>query len=116
MARVTSHTPIRSIKVFIVELKTEIPDTPNILTFGSKKAIFEYFGNDALRISYNYASTIDFTQGFENAMCSIIETHLLTLNSPEIAERREREGREVIPTRNAKGVSVMIANKKAQES
>lgn len=116
-----SKTPgsTRNTRIYIVELKVEMPDTPNVLAFGSKKAIFEYFGNEALHISYNYASTMDFTQGFENAVCSIMETRMLSINSKEIYERREREGREPIPSRGAAGalkLKALQADKKAQES
>lgn len=103
------------IKTFIVELKVEMPDTPNILVFGSKKAIFEYFGNEALRISYTTALQKDFTQGYENTVCSITESQLLTINSLDVIERRKREGREVIPSRNLKGAALMSAKRNAEK-
>lgn len=105
----------RNVKAFIVELKVEMPDTPNVLVFGCKKAIFEYFGNDALRISYTTALQKDFTQGYENSVCTIFETRVLSINSMEIIERRKREGREVIPSRNLKGAALMSAKYNAKK-
>lgn len=106
----------RVVRVFIVELKVEMPDTPNILVFGSKKAIFEYFGN-ALRLTYNSAANINFANGYENAVCCISESHLLTLNSIELIERRKREGREPIPMKDPKGAQILTErNKKAMQS
>ena len=104
----------RNTRVFIVELKVEMPDTPSLLTFGSKKAIFEYFGNDALRLSYSTACNIHFDEGYENSVCVIRETRLLSINSAEIIDRRKREGREIIPSRNLKGAMIM-RNKQLSE-
>ena len=114
-----SKTPgkTRNTRVFIVELKVEMQDTPNVLAFGSKKAIFEYFGNEALRLTYNSAANINFTKGYENAVCAIFETRLLSLNSMEIFERREREGREPIPMKDPKGAQILTEkNRKARQS
>jgi hypothetical protein len=97
----------RIVRVFVVELKFEMPDTPNILVFGSKKAIFEYFGNDALRIGYNTALNIKFNPAYENEVCVITESKLLTINSADVIERRKREGREAVPSRNLKGAELL---------
>lgn len=84
-------------RVFMVELKVDMPDTNNITFFGSKKAIFEYFGNKALRITYNSLRTKDLSEEpYENTICRIAEGYVLTDKCPEIVERREREGREPI--------------------
>ena len=104
-----SKTPgrTRNTRVFIVELKAEMPDTPNVLALNRKKSIFEYFGDKTLRLSYSTAANIDFTRGYENAVCSILETRLLSINSIEIFERRKREGREPIPSRNLSGANAL---------
>lgn len=84
-------------KVIMVELKVPMENTPPVLFFGSKKAIFEYFG-DALGINYNTSRTINFSKdgGFENSRCRIYQDGVLTDHCPEIVERREREGRQEI--------------------
>lgn len=106
----------RVVRLFIVELKVEMENTPNVLVFGSKKAIFEYFGN-ALRLTYNSAANINFAEGYENAVCAITESHLLTLNSAELIERRKREGREPIPSRDLKGAQILTDRyKRARQS
>lgn len=86
----------RKVRVYMVELKVDMPDTNDITFFGSKKAIFEYFGN-ALRITYgSFRAKCLGGKPYENAICRIIEGYMLTDKCPEIIERREREGREEI--------------------
>lgn len=87
-------------KVIMVELKVPMENTPPIMFFGSKKAIFEYYGK-ALGISYNTSLTINFNKngGFENSKCRIYQDGVLTDHCPEIVERRAREGREEIVNR-----------------
>lgn len=97
-------------RAFMVELKVDMPDTPNITFFGSKKAIFEYFGNKALHISYSSARTKDFSKLYENTVCRIAEGYVLTDKCPEIIERRAREGREEIKN-NSNFAFVQKANK-----
>lgn len=88
----------RVLRVFMVELKVDMPDTPPITFFGSKKAIFEYFGNKTLRLSYSSSRDMNFAKRpYENAICRIVEGPLYTLACQEIVDRRERENREPIP-------------------
>ena len=90
----------RKVKVIMVELKCAIEDLPEVLFFGSKKAIFEFFGNKTLKVSYDTLRNYNLAkQPYENVMCRIIQGGLLTLNSTELIERREREGRQPLPTR-----------------
>ena len=104
----------RVLRVFMVELKVDMPDTPPITFFGSKKAIFEYFGNKTLRISYNYCRDLRLAEKpFENAICRIAEGPLYTLACQEIVDRRERENRDPIPVRNQKGADKLNAKKMA---
>ncbi len=86
--------------VIMVELKTQIEDTPDITFFGSKKAIFEYFGNKTLGISYSTLRLYNIEERpYENKMCRIVKGTLWKINSPAIIERREREGRKPLPSR-----------------
>ena len=96
--RPTSNKPPKTLRVIMVELKVDMENTPVNTFFGSKKAIFEYFGEKTLGLSYRTSLTIDFTQGYENKRCRITEGRLFTINSLEVTERRKREGREEIPT------------------
>lgn len=92
----------RKVRVYMVELKVDMPDTNNITFFGSKKAIFEYFGNKALRISYGSFRVKGTENGvYENAVCRILEGYVFTDKCPEIIERREREGREELKNTGA---------------
>ena len=86
--------------VIMVELKVPMEDTPDITFFGSKKAIFEYFGNKTLGMSYNTLANINLDKTpYENRCCRIISGELWSTNSPAVAARREKEGRKPLPKR-----------------
>lgn len=86
--------------VIMVELKVPMEDTPDITFFGSKKAIFEYFGNKTLGISYSTLRLYNLDEApYENNFCRMVSGELWSVNSPAVAERREREGRQPLPTR-----------------
>lgn len=85
--------------VIMVELKVPMEDTPDVTFFGSKKAIFEYFGNKVLGISYGSLRTHNIKDTpYENKTCRIIKGTLWKVNSAAIIARREKEGRQALPT------------------
>lgn len=91
-------------RVYMVELKVDLPDTPNITFFGSKKAIFEYFGDKALHINYgSFRTKQTHIKPYENTVCRIVEGYVFTDKCPEIIERRTREGREEIKNNGSYG-------------
>ena len=95
--RAADPSKVRKLTVYMVELKIDMPDTPAITFFGSKKAIFEYFGEGALGLSYQRSKHIDFsTANYENSKCRIVEGELYKSSSFEVITRREREGRVAI--------------------
>lgn len=98
----------RVLRVFMVELKVDMPDTPPITFFGSKKAIFEYFGEKTLRLKYVTSRTMNFAkQPYENAICRIVEGPLYTLACQEIEDRRVKEHRTPLPIRNPAGIDIL---------
>lgn len=115
----TKETGPRKIRVYMVELKVDMPNTPNITFFGSKKAIFEYFGEKALHISYASfrANRTRFNKDrpYENPVCRIVEGYVLTDKCPEIIERRARESREEIKVSGG-GLSKVWEAQKANKS
>lgn len=95
-------------RLFMVELKVDMPDTPTYTFFGSKKAIFEYFG-DALRLSYFTSLGINFAEKpYENAVCRIVEGALYSLTSQSVLARRAREGRTVIVAKKSESAKKMF--------
>lgn len=85
-------------RVFMVELKIPMENTPPVTFFSSKKAIFEYFGNNTLGITYSTSRIYNFKKNpYENAKCRIEEGLLYSINCAEVIERRKREGREELP-------------------
>ena len=73
----------KTIKVMHVELKEQTLYGKKHFYFGSKKAIFDFFGKDSLGITYeSFRAYGSRTSGdYENKHCIIREGELMTLGS-----------------------------------
>lgn len=90
-------TKIRRVSVIMVQLKVEIEGVPEFTFFGSKKAVMEYFGEHTLGLKYCTFKGMN-CKGtpYENRICKIYDSYIITDKSPDVIERQQKDGRRPI--------------------
>ena len=80
-----------------------------MVAFGNMKAVFEYFGNKTLGITYPSLRSAGLP--YENTRCRITKLPIFSIKLEEVISRREKEGRPALPKSDTSRFPVYIPKK-----